>query len=71
MARPASVSNRRPSSSWRRWLRRLVLGFAVLSVLTTILLRFVPPPVTPLMVIRGLEGMAAGKGFVIRKIGSH
>jgi monofunctional biosynthetic peptidoglycan transglycosylase len=67
MARPASVSNRRPSSSLRRWLRRLVLGFAVLSVLTTILLRFVPPPVTPLMVIRGLEGMAAGKGFVIRK----
>jgi monofunctional biosynthetic peptidoglycan transglycosylase len=38
-----------------------------LTLLSTLLLRVVPPPATPLMVIRGLQGMVAGKGFIIRK----
>jgi monofunctional biosynthetic peptidoglycan transglycosylase len=38
-----------------------------LTILSTLLLRVVPPPATPLMVIRGMQGMAAGKGFIIRK----
>lgn len=68
MAQPASVSSHRPSpSAWGRWLRRLVLGFAALSVATTLLLRFVPPPPTPLMVIRGIQGLAGGQGFVLRR----
>ena len=67
MVRPAPVSSRRRPSGWRRWTRLLILGFAALTLLSTLLLRVVPPPATPLMVIRGLQGMAAGKGFIIRK----
>ncbi len=67
MVRPAPVSSRRRPSAWRRWTRLLILGFAALTLLSTLLLRVVPPPATPLMVIRGLQGMAAGKGFIIRK----
>jgi len=67
MAHPAPVSSRRRPSAWRRWIRRLLLGFAALTILSTLLLRVVPPPATPLMVIRGMQGMAAGKGFIIRK----
>ncbi|MBB5346877.1 monofunctional biosynthetic peptidoglycan transglycosylase [Desulfoprunum benzoelyticum] len=67
MARSVPVSSRRRPAAWRRWLRRLVLGFAVLSVVSTIILRVVPPPATPLMMIRGIQGMATGQGFIIRK----
>lgn len=67
MVRPAPVSSRRRPSGWRRWTRLLILGFAALTLLSTLLLRVVPPPATPLMVIRGLQGMVAGKGFIIRK----
>ena len=67
MVRPAPVSSRRRPSGWRRWTRLLILGFAALTLLSTLLLRVVPPPATPLMVIRGLQGMTAGKGFIIRK----
>lgn len=67
MARPAPVPKNRPSPAWKKWAIRIVLGFAVLSVLSTLVLRIVPPPATPLMMIRGIQGMASGQGFVIRK----
>jgi monofunctional biosynthetic peptidoglycan transglycosylase len=50
--------------SRRRWLRRLivVLLFLLLAPAgVTLLYRFVPPPLTPLMVIRSLEGMGLEK----------
>ena len=43
-----------------RWALRLVLGFVALSVLSVLLLRFVAPPVTPLMLLRLAEGALHG-----------
>lgn len=67
MTPPPPGSGRRRPAAWRRWLGRAVLGLAVLSLAATLLLRFVPPPPTPLMVIRGIQAMAAGQGFVLRR----
>lgn len=40
---------------------RLVLGFVILSVVSVIIFRWVPVPITPLMVIRGIEQKMDGK----------
>jgi monofunctional biosynthetic peptidoglycan transglycosylase len=40
---------------------RLLFGFVILSVSSTLLFRFIPPPITPLMVIRAAQGIAEGK----------
>ncbi|HEX2889069.1 monofunctional biosynthetic peptidoglycan transglycosylase, partial [Vineibacter terrae] len=60
----------RPSSG-RAWARRLLHGAAVavaalllLPVVLTGLYRFVPPPATPLMVIRTFEGDGASRTWV-------
>ena len=47
-----------------RWLRRLMAAVVVVLLAPaaiTLLYRFVPPPITPLMVIRYAEGMALEK----------
>ncbi len=44
-----------------RFLGKCVAGFVAISVLSVLLFRFVPVPVTPLMVIRSGEQLAAGK----------
>ena len=49
------------------WLRRFIFSFFLISITSALILRFVPPPLTPLMVIRGIQGMTEGRGFVIRK----
>ncbi len=46
---------------------RIVIGFLVLSVLTTILFRFVPVPFTPLMIIRCVEQKSDGKPLKLLK----
>jgi monofunctional biosynthetic peptidoglycan transglycosylase len=51
----------------KRWASRFILWLVALTLVSTFLLRFVPPPLTPLMVIRGIQGMTNGSGFVIRK----
>ena len=38
-----------------KWLKRLIIAFFVLSILSTILYRFIPIPATPLMLIRCVE----------------
>ncbi len=38
-----------------RWTRFLIAGFLVLSILSAIIFRFIPVPVTPLMLIRSIE----------------
>jgi monofunctional biosynthetic peptidoglycan transglycosylase len=43
-----------------RWVSRLVLAFVALSVLAVLLLRFVDPPVTPLMLLRLGRGALHG-----------
>lgn len=40
---------------------RIILGFVILSVLSVIIFRWVPVPVTPLMVIRCIEQKSDGK----------
>ncbi len=46
---------------------RVVVGFLVLSILTTILYRFVPVPFTPLMIIRCVEQKQDGKSMKLSK----
>ena len=48
------------SKVWK-WTKRLVVAFFVLSIISTILFRFIPVPVTPLMLIRCVEQVADGK----------
>lgn len=43
-----------------RLLTRIVLGFLIISILSTLLFRFIPVPATPLMIIRYFE-MEDGK----------
>lgn len=54
-------------SWWRRLRRVLVLaiaGFLTLSIAVVVVYRFLPPPITPLMVIRLVEGEGLSKDWV-------
>jgi monofunctional glycosyltransferase len=44
-----------------------IIGFVLISVLTVVLYKFVNPPITPLMVIRMVEGIGEGKNIGIEK----
>ena len=46
---------------------RIVIGFLILSIATTIIYRFVPVPVTPLMIIRCVEQKRDGKEMRLKK----
>lgn len=50
-----------------KWLFYFIMGAFVGSVLIVVLYRFVPVPITPLMVIRVLEGAIDGKSVGIDK----
>jgi monofunctional biosynthetic peptidoglycan transglycosylase len=50
-----------------KWTKRAVIAFFVLSILSAIAFRFIPVPVTPLMLIRCVEQVAEGKFPVIKK----
>lgn len=57
----------RLKAGWRRLRRRVLLTCFVvllLPVVVTALYRFVPPPVTPLMVIRWVQGDGAARDWV-------
>lgn len=51
-------------TSLRRWMGDLLLVLFVLPALILMLYRFVPPPVTPLMLIRVVEGHGLTKDWV-------
>lgn len=58
---------RTPKSRLSRWLRRLVIALLVILLLPVALssvYRIVPPPFTPLMVIRAVEGDGASRTWV-------
>lgn len=59
------VRPRRTRRSWGRrvagWIARVVAGLVVLSVGAVLVARFVDPPVTPLMVLRLVEGAVHGR----------
>jgi monofunctional biosynthetic peptidoglycan transglycosylase len=44
-----------------KWIKRLTALFFILSIISTILFRFIPIPVTPLMVIRCVEQVFDGE----------
>jgi monofunctional biosynthetic peptidoglycan transglycosylase len=55
-------------SSKKSWWKKpakivgyIAVGFFILSILTTILYRWVNPPITPLMIIRKMEGSSINK----------
>lgn len=50
-----------------QWLKWLVIAFFTLSLLPVMIYRFVPPPVTPLMIKRSFERAAQDKKPLIRK----
>jgi len=50
-----------------RLLLKLIIWFLALSIGTVIMLRFVPPPVTPLMIIRVVEQLSEGKKVKLAK----
>lgn len=62
---------RKQTSNWRfhlkKWSIRIICGFFGLTIFWVIVLRFVHPPITYLMVKRGFEWRATGKGFKIEK----
>lgn len=49
------------------WIKRLTIAFFVLSIFSTILFRFIPVPITPLMVIRCVEQVFDGEAPKIVK----
>lgn len=65
------TNRRKTSSSYlsllKRWTLRIVIGFFAITIFWVIALRFVNPPITYLMIKRGFEWKAAGKGFKIEK----
>lgn len=65
------TNSRKTSSSYlsllKRWTLRIVIGFFAITIFWVIVLRFVNPPITYLMIKRGFEWKAAGKGFKIEK----
>ena len=50
-----------------RILLKIFLWFLSLSILTVIIYRFVPPPITPLMLQRLVEQKMDGKDFTLKK----
>lgn len=51
----------------KKWTIRIVGGFFAITILWVLALKFINPPVTYLMIKRGFEWQAAGKGFKIEK----
>jgi monofunctional biosynthetic peptidoglycan transglycosylase len=43
-----------------KWIKRIVIAFFAVSILSTIAFRFIPVPATPLMVIRAVEQSVSG-----------
>jgi monofunctional glycosyltransferase len=49
-----------------KWLLRLAMWFAITSVVSVVFFRFVPVPVTPLMLIRCVEQKSDGKDMRLK-----
>jgi len=48
-------ASRRTRNPWRRWLLRIVFVFLLVSVLPVLLLRWIPPPTSAVMLARTLD----------------
>ena len=71
IVRKKSNNRKAPVKNWWqntvKWTLRIILGFFAITIFWVIALRFINPPVTYLMIKRGFEWKAAGKGFKIEK----
>lgn len=54
------------SIAWR-WFKKAVLIFLIASVVSVVIFRFVPIPLTPLMLIRAISQVIDGKDIVVKK----
>jgi monofunctional glycosyltransferase len=54
----------RPRRRWLRVLLRIVAAIALLPAITTLIFAVVPIPLTPLMVIRAIDGVPVTKSWV-------
>lgn len=54
------------SIAWR-WFKKAVLIFLIASMVSVIIFRFVPIPLTPLMLIRAISQVIDGKDIVVKK----
>jgi monofunctional biosynthetic peptidoglycan transglycosylase len=50
-----------------KYLAKIVLFFIISSILIVVVYKFIPPPVTPIMIIRVFESWFEGKNVGIRK----
>ena len=64
---PARHPRSRRPIPLKQWLMRLLFGFILLSVSSTLFFRFIPPPITPLMVIRKAQRIADDKRSALRR----
>lgn len=51
----------------KKWSLRLIVGFFAITIFWVLALKFINPPITFLMIQRGFEWKAEGKGFKIEK----
>ncbi|NGM60542.1 monofunctional biosynthetic peptidoglycan transglycosylase [Sphingobacterium sp. SGG-5] len=59
--------NTRWAARWKTWAIRITLAFFGITIFWVLALKFIHPPITYLMIKRGFEWKAAGKGFKIEK----
>jgi monofunctional biosynthetic peptidoglycan transglycosylase len=62
-AAPSAATGGRARRVWRRTIRVLVVAFGI-SIMLTALYRFLPVPLTPLMVLRLFDGEGISKDWV-------
>src|SRR5690606_23030350 len=55
------------TSRWKIWSIRITFAFFGITIFWVLALKFIHPPITYLMIKRGFEWKAAGKGFKIEK----
>ncbi|HYK75381.1 MAG TPA: monofunctional biosynthetic peptidoglycan transglycosylase [Daejeonella sp.] len=67
MARKKAKNQSRKKNKWIQLAARVLLGFFAITILWVLVLRFVNPPVTFLMIQRGFERKADGKDWKIDK----
>ncbi|MEW6079605.1 MAG: monofunctional biosynthetic peptidoglycan transglycosylase [Thermodesulfobacteriota bacterium] len=66
MKRPAAAKKKR-SASTIRWIRNILIGCFIGSLLPVIIFRFVPVPVTPLMIIRCAQQIFNDETVTVKK----
>lgn len=67
MAKKKAVKSKRPGNKFLRIVKKILIWFFTVSVLWVLALRFINPPVTLLMLLRGFERKTDGKEWKIEK----